>query len=213
MGSITALHFVFGPDAVSRYLQGRQATGDTDIDTNYQELIFDSLQKGRFLGVGLIACMSAIATSGLLSFLTYRMIFWKRYYKRPLAENQYVVLIYNLVLADLQQAVGFLICLVWVSTGKSQYHTAACYLQGWWIQTADAGSGLFVLAIAIHTATVVFRGRQLPKRIFCGVILALWSFILVLGFIPVGLYGKNVFVVTEAGWVRYHNFLFWIEIK
>ena len=196
-----ALHYVFSPDGIPKYLQGRQATG---IDPNYQELIFDSLQKGRFLGVGLIACMSAIATFGLLSFLTYRMIFWNRYYKRPLAENQYVVLIYNLILVDLQQALAFSICLVWVSKGKSQSYTAACYLQGWWVQTADAGSGLFVLAIAIHTAAVVFRGRQLPKRIFTGVIIALWTFILVIGFIPVGLYGKDVFVVTEAGWVRYH---------
>ncbi|KAH8703972.1 G protein-coupled glucose receptor regulating Gpa2-domain-containing protein [Talaromyces proteolyticus] len=194
------LHYVFSSDGLSKYLQVRQATGEDDIDPKYQELIFDSLQKGRFLGVGLIACMSAIATSGLLSFLTYRMIYWNRYYKRPLAENQYVVLIYNLLLADVQQAVGFLICLVWVSAGKSQYHRTACYLQGWLIQTADAGSGLFVLAIAIHTAAVVIRGRQLPNRIFCGVIIALWCFILVLGFIPVGLYGKNVFLVTEAGW-------------
>ncbi|CRG91217.1 putative G-protein coupled receptor 157 [Talaromyces islandicus] len=195
-----ALHSVFSPDAVPNYLQGRQATGDNDLDPNFQELIFDSLQKRRFLGVGLIACMSAIATSGLLSFLTYRMIFWTRYYKRPLAENQYVVLIYNLILVDLQQATAFLICLVWVSRGKSEYHTPACYLQGWLVQTADAGSGLFVLAIAIHTAAAVVRGRQLPNWIFRGVILALWSFILILGFIPVGLYGKNVFVVSEAGW-------------
>lgn len=171
------------------------------VDPEWQEMAFDAAQKDRFLGVGLVACASVIATTSLLSFLTYRMIFWRRYYKRPLAENQYVVLIYNLVLADLQQSLGFLICLVWTSQGKSQYHTAACYLQGWFIQVADPGSGLFILAIAIHTIAVILRGRQLPYRVFCGCIVGLWTFILVLGFIPIGLWGKDSFVVSEAGWV------------
>ncbi|OKL61121.1 hypothetical protein UA08_03095 [Talaromyces atroroseus] len=170
------------------------------IDPEWQELVFDPAQKGRFLGVGLIACVSVVATGCLLGFLTYRMIFWRRYYTRPLAENQYVVLIYNLLLADLQQAIAFLIYLVWVDRGRSQYYTAACYLQGWFIQTADPGSGLFILGIASHTAAVILRGRQLPYGVFCGCIIALWMFILMLGSIPVGMWGKNVFVVSEAGW-------------
>jgi G protein-coupled glucose receptor regulating Gpa2 len=195
-----ALYFMYNQDEISRHEVARS----TMIDPEWQELVFDSAQKSRFLGVGLIACASAIATSGLIGFLSYRMIFWRRYYKRPLAENQYVVLIYNLLLADLQQAISFLICLVWVTSGKSEYHTAACYLQGWLIQTADPGSGLFILGIAIHTAAVILRGRQLPFGVFCGCIIGLWIFILMLGFIPVGMWGKDVFVVSEAGWVRTH---------
>ncbi|KAL1979790.1 hypothetical protein VTN96DRAFT_5197 [Rasamsonia emersonii] len=93
-----------------------------------------------------------------------------------------------------------MICLVWVSTGFVQHQTAACNLQGWLVQTGDPASGLFVLAIAIHTCAVVLRGRQLPHGVFVGCIIALWAFVLVLGFIPVGLFGSNTFVVSEAGW-------------
>lgn len=158
--------------------------------------------RSLFIAMGVIALFSLVSTVGLLSFLTYRFICWKQYYKQPLAKNQYVVLIYNLLIIDLQQAISFTISLYWATRGSVQFGTAACYLQGWWIQTGDAGSGLFVLSIAIHTGAVVLRGRQLPFRIFTYCVIALWAFILLLGFIPVGLYGPKSFVISEANWVR-----------
>ncbi|KAL4816055.1 G protein-coupled glucose receptor regulating Gpa2-domain-containing protein [Aspergillus spinulosporus] len=160
----------------------------------------DGSTKAGFIAMGICGLISFIATLSLLSFLTYRFIFWKRYYKRPLAHNQYVVLIYQLLLVDLQQATAFLLCLHWVTKGAVYYPSAACVLQGWWIQTADPGSGLFVIAIAIHTGAVVLRGRQLSFRAFVACVIGLWAFILVLGFIAVGLYGPKTFVISEAGW-------------
>ncbi|KAL6235082.1 hypothetical protein BDW75DRAFT_230588 [Aspergillus navahoensis] len=160
----------------------------------------DGSTKAGFIAMGICGLVSFVATLSLLSFLTYRFIFWKRYYKRPLAQNQYVVLIYQLLLVDLQQATAFLLCLHWVSKGAVYYPSAACILQGWWIQTADPGSGLFVIAIAMHTGAVVLRGRQLPFRAFVVCVVSLWAFILVLGFIAVGLYRSETFVASEAGW-------------
>ncbi|OJJ03985.1 hypothetical protein ASPVEDRAFT_195898 [Aspergillus versicolor CBS 583.65] len=156
--------------------------------------------KAGFIAMGICGLLSFLATFSLLAFLTYRFIFWERYYKRPLARNQYVVLIYNLLLADLQQATAFLLCLHWVGQGSVYSSTAACIIQGWWIQTADPGSGLFVIAIAMHTGAVVLRGSQLPWRAFVACVIGIWAFILVLGFIPVGLYGSETFVISEAGW-------------
>ncbi len=165
-----------------------------------EEPVVGSTRAG-FIAMGICGLLSFLATLGLLVFLTYRFIFWDRYYKRPLARNQYVVLIYNLLLADLQQATAFMLCLHWVRQGSVYYPSAACVIQGWWIQTADPGSGLFVIAIAIHTGAVVLRGSQLPWRAFVACVVGLWAFILVLGFIPVGLYGSETFVISEAGWV------------
>ncbi|KAJ5201168.1 hypothetical protein N7449_005971 [Penicillium cf. viridicatum] len=153
-----------------------------------------------FIAMGIIALCSLCSTLGLLSFLTYRFIYWQRYYKNSLAQNQYVVLIYNLLLVDLQQAIAFTISLYWVSQGRVHFGEVACYLQGWWVQTADPGSGLFVLSIALHTGFVVLRGRQLPFNIFIYCVIGLWMFIIILGFIPVGLYGSNAFVISEANW-------------
>ncbi|KAL2833521.1 G protein-coupled glucose receptor regulating Gpa2-domain-containing protein [Aspergillus pseudoustus] len=160
----------------------------------------DSSTKAGFIAMGICGLISFIATLSLFLFLTYRFIFWSRYYKRPLVQNQYVVLIYNLLLADLQQATAFLMCLNWVAKGGVYYPSAACVLQGWWIQIADPGSGMFIIAIAMHTCAVVLRGRQLPYWAFVACIVGLWMFILVLGFIPVGLYGSQTFVISEAGW-------------
>jgi uncharacterized membrane protein len=158
-------------------------------------------ERSVFIAMGIIALISLVSTLSLLSFLTYRFIYWQRYYKSSLAKNQYVVLIYNLLLADLQQSLAFLISLYWVSVGSVRFGTPACYLQGWWIQTGDPGSGLFVLSIALHTGAVVMRGRQLTYQTFIWCVVGLWTFILILGFIPVGLYGKEVFVISEANWV------------
>jgi len=167
----------------------------------HEELPLEGSDRSLFIAIGVIALLSLVSSLSLLSFLTYRFIYWQRYYKSPLAKNQYVVLIYNLLLVDLQQAIAFLICLYWVSLGSVHYGEAACYLQGWWIMTADPGSGLFVLAIALHTGAIVLRGRQLQFRTFAWCVVGLWAFILILGFIPVGLYGKDVFVISEANWV------------
>ncbi|KAL4946820.1 G protein-coupled glucose receptor regulating Gpa2-domain-containing protein [Aspergillus oleicola] len=156
--------------------------------------------KAGFIALGICGLLSLLATATLFLFLTYRFLFSSHYYSRPLWRNQYVVLIYNLLLVDMQQATAFLLCLHWAVKERIWYPSAACVLQGWWIQTADPGSGLFVIAIAMHTGAVVLRGRQLPYGAFVGCIVALWVFILVLGFIPVSLYRENTFVISEAGW-------------
>lgn len=167
----------------------------------HEESPLRGVDRSLFIAMGILALCSLCSTLGLLSFLTYRFIYWQRYYKNSLAQNQYVVLIYNLLLIDLQQAIAFTISLYWVARGSIHSGEVACYLQGWWIQTADPGSGLFVLSIALHTGFVVLRGRQLPFNIFVSCVIGLWMFILLLGFIPVGLYGSNVFVISEANWV------------
>ncbi|KAL3473821.1 G protein-coupled glucose receptor regulating Gpa2-domain-containing protein [Aspergillus californicus] len=156
--------------------------------------------KAGFAAMGVIAVFSLLASLSLFAFLTHRFIFWKRYYKHPLVHNQYVVLIYNLLIADIQQATAFMLCLHWVAQDAVYYPSAACVLQGWWIQIADPGSGLFVIAIAMHTGAVVLRGRQLPYRAFVACVIGLWTFIIVLGIIPVALYGSRTFVISEAGW-------------
>ncbi|KAJ5175821.1 uncharacterized protein N7482_001698 [Penicillium canariense] len=177
--------------------------GDSSVARRWEfrdESPLEGSDRSLFIAMGVIALFSLGSTFGLLSFLTYRFIYWQRYYKRPLAQNQYVVLIYNLLFVDLQQAIAFLISLHWASRGSVHFGEAACYLQGWWIQTGDAGSGLFVLSIALHTCAVVLRGSQLPFKTFVYCVIGLWVFILVLGFIPVGLYGSKVFVISEANW-------------
>ncbi|KAB8069831.1 G protein-coupled glucose receptor regulating Gpa2-domain-containing protein [Aspergillus leporis] len=188
---IRMLHLINSEDAHRTHLTTRK---------NDSEQVLTGGERAGFIAMGVIALCSFISTFCLLSFLTYRFIFWRRYYKHPLAANQYVVLIYNLLLIDIQQATAFLLCLHWVARGKVYYPSAACVLQGWWIQIGDPGSGLFIMAIAMHTSAVVLRGRQLPRWIFVSCVVGLWAFIFVLGLVPVGLFGSKTFVISEAGW-------------
>lgn len=193
VGLTRMLDMLYSDDAHASHLVSRDPS-------SANEPLTSSVRAG-FIAIGVIGTLSFISTFSLLSFLSYRFIFWKKYYKRPLAENQYVVLIYNLLLVDIQQATAFLICLHWVAQGAVNYPSAACVLQGWWIQVGDPGSGLFVMAIAMHTGAVVLRGRQLPYRVFIACVVGLWAFIILLGLIPVGKFGSNTFVISEAGWV------------
>ncbi|KAJ5554374.1 Glucose receptor Git3 N-terminal [Penicillium frequentans] len=156
------------------------------------------VQRRGLIAITIMAFLSFFATGGLLSFITYRLIFWRGSYTRYIGYNQYIILIYNLVLADFQQSLAFLICLKWIATDKIKSGTAGCFLQGLWLQIGDPGSGLFVLAIAIHTFLLVVWGRKMSYRTFICFVCGVWAFIAIIVIIPIGMYGADVFVPSGA---------------
>ena len=88
------------------------------------------------------------------------MVSWRKYYRIYPGYNQYLLLIFNLVLADFQQSIAFLISFHWIAQNSILAPTAACFIQGWLVQVGDVSSGIWVLAIAIHTWYSVARGRK-----------------------------------------------------
>ncbi|PCH03226.1 GPCR, rhodopsin-like, 7TM [Penicillium occitanis (nom. inval.)] len=145
------------------------------------------------IAVSILAVISLLATFGLLSFITYRFIFWQKYYKRNLTNNQYIVLIYNLILADFLQSLSFVLCFHWVSLDSIRTGSAACVLQGLLVQAGDPGSGLFVLTIAAHTFLLVTSGKLVPHRWFTAGVVGVWVFLAILVIIPVASHGVDVF--------------------
>jgi hypothetical protein len=162
------------------------------------------LQRGGLIAVATLAMVSLAATFALLSFFTYRFIFWKKYYKRYIGYNQYVVLMYNLALADFIQGLGFIVSLRWISQDSLHATDAGCFLQGIWLQIGDPMSGMFVLAIALHTFMHVSLGRQLSHKVFVSVVVGLWVFGVILTVIPIAIYGRYVWVPSVA-WVRLYS--------
>src|SRR5436190_65569 len=159
------------------------------------------------IAISAVALCSLVTTGTLIAFTTHRLIFWRRYFKTYIGYNQYVILIYNLLLADFQQALAFLLSLQWLAEDSVRGHTVVCFLQGWWLQVGDPGSGLFVLAIAVHTFCTVLVGRQLPHRWFVACIVGLWLFVAALVLIPTILHGYDTY--SPAGiWVCLHIPLF-----
>lgn len=156
------------------------------------------VQRLGLIAVSVMAFLSLIATAGLLLFITYRLIFWRSNYQRYIGYNQYIILIYNLILADFQQSLAFLICLRWILTNKIESGTPACFLQGLWLQIGDPGSGLFVLAIAFHTFLLVVWGRKMSYKVFVSFVCGVWAFVALIVLIPIGVHGADVYVPAGA---------------
>lgn len=157
--------------------------------------------KVGLIPVGVFAMMSLVSVSSLLAFITYRLISWRKYSKEFIGYNQYVILIYNLLLADLQQSIAFTITFHWLRLDKILAPTAPCFIQAWFLHIGDVSSGFFVLAIAVHTWLGVVKGYRMSYFWFVTVILAIWAASLLLTILGPAMHG-NRFFARAGGWVR-----------
>ncbi|KAF3062043.1 hypothetical protein GL218_03765 [Daldinia childiae] len=158
------------------------------------------------LAIGTLATISLIFTSSLLSFVTWRMITWKSHYSSAVGRNQSVVLIYQLILADFLQSLGFLISFHWVAERQIIGPNEACFAQGWLIQLGDVASAFFVLSIAIHTTYQVIISRSLSYKSFIYCVLGIWGLSLLLTSLAPMIGGR--FVFQRAGvwcWISTDN--------
>ncbi|KAK7513317.1 G protein-coupled glucose receptor regulating Gpa2-domain-containing protein [Phyllosticta citriasiana] len=148
--------------------------------------------------IGILAVLSVIACSGLLGWITYRLLVWRRHYQTYVGYNQYVLLIYNLLLADLQQAVSFIISFHWIQQDRMLAPSPACNAQAWLVQIGDVSSGMFVLAIALHTFWGIVKGRQLPYRTFICTTVSVWTVAVLLSILGPILHGSKYFTAAGA---------------
>lgn len=158
------------------------------------------IYKTGLIPVALFAMMSLISVFMLLAFITYRLISWRKHYKEYVGYNQYVILIYNLLLADFQQSIAFTITFHWLRLEKIVAPTVPCFIQGWFLHIGDVSSGFFVLAIAIHTWLGVVKGYRMPYRWFVTSICAIWAAALFLTILGPAMHG-NRFFARAGGWV------------
>lgn len=158
-------------------------------------------RKG-LIAIIVIACLSAITTSALLIFIAYRLIFHRSHSSRYLGYNQYIILIYQLIFADLQHSLGYLIFVKWLVEDKITAGSWTCFVQGMWLQLANPGSGLFVLAIAIHTFLAVMLNRKLSYGAFVTLISCIWGFLVIMVIIPIAMHGREAMVPSGA-WVSW----------
>lgn len=87
-----------------------------------------------------------------------------------------MALLLNLVLADLQQAIGFSLNVEWVVNDGITVSTPTCWTQGWFLNAGDVGGAIFTFAMAVHLfADIVFDWR-LGHTPFLLSIVAIWTF-------------------------------------
>ncbi|KAI5364713.1 Putative G protein-coupled receptor GPR1 [Septoria linicola] len=175
------------------------------------------LRRG-LTAVSVLAFVSLVSSSALCIHLGYHLFTWKQ--RSQVRANQFVVLIFNLILADVQQSVAFVINARWVHGDGIVIGTWACWAQGWFVSTGDLSSGLFTFAIAVHSLSDIVFDYRLSHRMFRLALLGLWSFnylcaVIGLAMHPADFYVRagawcwiNMKYINERLWLHY----FWIII-
>jgi hypothetical protein len=129
--------------------------------------------------------------------------------KRPRkSPNQFLILVYNLFLADTLQAVAFFINAVWVARDGIFVGTPACFLQGWLVSTGDLSSSCFIFAIAVHTYLSVVREYKPPQWALYLTVFGLWLFVYGMTVIGIGAtsngYLNGGYYVRASAWVSFN---------
>jgi hypothetical protein len=121
------------------------------------------------------------------------------------APNQFLILIYNLLLADMHQAAAFLLNGVWLNNDAILVGTPTCFVQGWLVSTGDLSSSLFISAIAIHTYMSIVLRRQPSQKVLYGGIIGIWLFVYIISIAPIAATsnGENAggYYVRAVAWV------------
>ncbi|KAK0629695.1 hypothetical protein B0T17DRAFT_615439 [Bombardia bombarda] len=124
--------------------------------------------------------------------------------------NQFLVLLYNLLLADIHQSGAFLLNAVWVGRNGIEVRKATCFAQGWLVSTGDLASSCFITAIAVHTYMAVVWHYKPPQWALYVAIVGLWVFDYLMA--ALGLVTTNNgrefggFYVRAAAWC-------WVNVK
>ncbi|KAK3112435.1 hypothetical protein LTR53_011297 [Teratosphaeriaceae sp. CCFEE 6253] len=125
-----------------------------------------------------------------------------------------IILIFNLVFADIQQSIAFLLNVQWLATNSVDVDTPTCWAQGWFVSTGDLASGVFTFAIAIHAFMDIVHDFRLGHKTFLACIAALWAFVYLCALIGIALHPSDFY--TRAGawcWIslEFKNERLWLH--
>ena len=141
--------------------------------------------------------LPAIASFGLLSLAsttclwllpTYRLISWYCKGQLHCGANQFFILIYNLLLADIQQAIAFALTAVYVTEDAIEVSTATCWANGWFVSVGDLTSGVFIFSIALHPFFAMVKGRTISDKAFYLWLAGCWLLVYSLAIVTVSLH-------------------------
>ncbi|KAK2025697.1 integral membrane protein [Colletotrichum zoysiae] len=107
----------------------------------------------------------------------YRAQTGKRQRRVP---NQFLVLVLNVLLADMIQSCAYLLSIKWLVENSIPGSSLACWVQGWLMSTGNFASTSFVTTIAVHTYLTLVRAIEIPRKVFYGVVVCLWILVLLM---------------------------------
>lgn len=104
------------------------------------------LHRG-LISVSSLGLISFVCSTSLFLYLTYRFISWtldRRNRRSVYRTNQFLVLIYNLLLADIQQSLAFSLNISAVTHNAINVDMPTCWAQGWFLSTGMLGTRLLL---------------------------------------------------------------------
>ncbi|KAF2104027.1 hypothetical protein NA57DRAFT_70241 [Rhizodiscina lignyota] len=163
--------------------------------------------------LGLIAVLSVLATTAMISYLIWQMVVTRNRKGYRLYQRQLYILYFNLLVADFLQALSFLFSFHWEAVDAILAPTGACWAQGWLLHLGDVASGMFVFLIAVHTSLSLVRWRrEMTYGLFVLFVLLAWFFCLVMATLPPIIRGKKCYA-KAAAWcwinVEFENDRLW----
>lgn len=121
------------------------------------------------------------------------------------APNQSLLLIYNLVLADLLQATAFSLNASWLFRNGIIVGTGTCFTQGLLVSIGDLASSVFITAVAIHAYLSIIKQYQPKQRTLYMTIALLWSFVILISTLPIAVTRNGAenggYFVRAVAWV------------
>ncbi|KAK6367831.1 hypothetical protein LTR64_007808 [Lithohypha guttulata] len=145
--------------------------------------------------------------------VSYRLFIWWRHCQLRNGANQFFILIYNLVIADIQQAMAFALTAFYLAEDKIEVGTTTCFANGWFVSTGDLASGVFILNIGLHTFLTIVKGQTISDMSFYLWLAGSWAFVYFMAILTVAMH-KNVYVRAGAWcWIdkRYDKERLWLH--
>jgi hypothetical protein len=118
--------------------------------------------------------------------------------------NQFIILLLNLLLADMHQGVAFFLNVEWLRRDQIHVGNATCFTQGLFVSTGDLASSCFITAIAVHAYLSVVKRIRPSGRVIYGTVAVIWLFVYLISTIPIAVTrnGRSVggFFVRAGSW-------------
>lgn len=90
--------------------------------------------------------------------------------------NPFPILVYHLLLADMQEAMAYGLSIHWLSEDGIYAPSSVCWAQGWFGSVSNLGASLFLSAISVTTFCTIVLGHKPSRRTLYLVVTGIWVF-------------------------------------
>ncbi|KAJ4387758.1 hypothetical protein N0V93_008359 [Gnomoniopsis smithogilvyi] len=92
--------------------------------------------------------------------------------------NPFPILVYNLLLADMMEAIAYGMSIKWVVADGIYAPSPTCWAQGWFGSTSNLAASLLLSAISINSFLTIVLGYRMPRWGLYTCIGGIWTFVL-----------------------------------